>query len=115
MDTPEKKSALETFLENTLAQNKNKLNLDKKSTLEITNNIVKEVKIRLSILVAFILFLVIISIAFGYWITEKLGNPYYGFYIISAFYLLTTLILSLVLHRWIDKSLMQVVITKLLK
>jgi hypothetical protein len=108
------KSALETFLESTVAKNKNKQLLGKIITPKIIENITKEVITRLFILVAFILILVVVSVSFAYWISEKMGNPYYGLIIISSVYFITIIVTSLVTNRWIDKSLMNLVISKIL-
>ena len=98
MDTAQK-STLEAFLDSTQAYSKTTLELTKLKGLKATT---------------VILFAVILSIGAALWMSDQLGKPYYGFFILSAIYLLIVLVVYFFLHRWLDKPFSNLIITQAL-
>lgn len=114
MDTAQK-STLEAFLYSTQAYSKTTLELTKLKGLKATTNVLSVLVARICLLITVILFAVILSIGAALWMSEQLGKPCYGFFIISAIYLLMVFIVYFYLHRWMEKPFSKLIITQALE
>ena len=113
MDTTQK-STLEAFLDSTQAYSKTTLELTKLKGLKATTNVLGVLVARLCLLIKVILFAGSFSICAALWMRDQLGKPYYGFFILSAIYLLIVLVVYFFLHRWLDKPFSNLIITQAL-
>lgn len=60
------------------------------------------------------MFLLILSIALGFYLSSMLNNSYAGFLIVAGFYLMLTLLLYAVRNKKIEKPMRDKIIQKLL-
>lgn len=107
-------SSLESFLDSTQLYSKTTFELTKLKGLKATTNVLSILVARLCLLITSILFLVIISIGAAMWLSEVLGKPYYGFFILSALYLLIVVLFYFYLHSWIKKPFSNLIISQAL-
>ncbi len=113
METSQK-SSLEAFLDSTQLYSKTTFELTKLKGLKATTNVLSILVARLCLLIASILFLVIMSIGLAIWLSELLGKPYYGFFILSAVYLVLVLLVYFFLHNWMRKPFSNLIISQAL-
>jgi hypothetical protein len=114
METP-KKSSLEAFLDSTQAYSKTTFELSKLKGLNTSANVLSLLVARLCLLITSIMFLVIISIGLALWLSEYLGKPYYGFFILSALYFITAILFYFFLHNWMKKPFSSLIISQALE
>ena len=113
MDTPTK-SSLEAFLESTQLYSKTTIELSKLKGLKATTNVLSVLVARLCLLITIILFFVIISIGIALWLSEQVGKPYYGFFILSGFYFVLVLLVYFFLHKLMEKPFSNLIISQAL-
>ena len=112
MDMP---GIVELLFEKTEEYSKTSLELAKLKTLETTTKVVTSLISRLSVVVMLGLFVLTLNIGIALWLGELLGRNYYGFFIVSAFYMLLGLLLHFFLHHWIKKPVGNLIITQALQ
>ncbi len=70
---------------------------------------------RLAIITVVALFTLLLNIGVALWLGEILGKSYYGFFIVSGFYLIIAAVLSIFSRPWIKIPVSNFIITKMLK
>lgn len=108
------KSSLESLIDSTQAYSKTSLELAKLKGVNATAKVISMLVARLCLMIAIILFLTIASIGTALWLNEVLGKPYYGFFIVSGFYLLIVLLFYFFLPQWIKKPFSKLIISEAL-
>jgi hypothetical protein len=48
-------------------------------------------------------FLLFLNLGLALWLGEILGKPFYGFFVVAAFYVITGIVIHFFMHRWIKK------------
>ena len=108
-------SSVESLYERIEAYGKTSYELTKLKSLETTTIVVTSLVSRLSVILMISLFALVLNIGIALWLGELLGQSYYGFFIVAAFYLLAGIVLHIFLHRWIKKPLSDLIITQALQ
>jgi putative superfamily III holin-X len=108
-------SAIEILWERTSDYLETKIQLIKLNAIDKASHIISAILSQLIILViaAFVMFLLNIGVAL--WIGSLLGKLYYGFFILSAFYLLIGILIFIFKKKWIKKPINNFLIKELLK
>lgn len=106
---------IESFWEKAEAYGKTTLELYKLKALEAAIVISTTLITRLVIVVMVSMFALILNIGIALLIGDLLGKLYYGFFIVSAFYLVATVVFSSFLHQWIKKPLTNTIINQALQ
>lgn len=101
---------LETFYNKIEEYVKTNIDLAKLIVLEGITNVVSTLIARISVVLLFTLFVFIISIGVSLALGDMLGKLYYGFFIVSAFYLVAGILLHTYLHRWIKKPITDLIL-----
>jgi len=78
--------------------------------IDLTNSLIVKITFFLMIL----LFLLFVNIGLALYLGEILGKVYYGFFIVSGFYLLVGVICYFFLLKWIKKPVSEAIIRKIL-
>jgi Putative Actinobacterial Holin-X, holin superfamily III len=60
------------------------------------------------------LMLFTLSIGIAVWLGDLLGEVYYGFFLVSGFYLLVAVILYLFRSKWLKKPLQDILVKKMI-
>lgn len=113
METPIK-SSLEALLESTQSYSKTTLELAKLKGLNATTNVLNTLVARLCLLIISILCLLILSFGIAIWLSEILGKPYYGFFIVSAVYFVAVILVYFFLQKWMKKPFSNLIISQAL-
>lgn len=108
-------SLLETLFEKAEAFGKTTYRLSKLKSMETTIHVATSLLSRLVVLLIFSLFILVLNIGIALWLGQLLGESYFGFFIVAAFYLLAGIILHFFLHKWIKKPIAGIIISQALK
>ncbi|MHC1776523.1 MAG: hypothetical protein AB9834_14055 [Lentimicrobium sp.] len=113
MDTPA--SQLEALFEKAQAFGLTTYELSKLKALETTTNVVTSLVSRLAVIAMVAIFVFIFSTGVAFWLGGLLGEVYYGFFVVAAFYMSASLLLHFFLHKWIRKPLSDSIISQALQ
>ncbi len=89
--------------------------LSKLKLVETLTNLTTTLMIRLIAIVTIAIFFTLLNIGIALLIGEKLGKSYYGFFIVSAFYLLVGIAFQLLFSKKIKKYVSTSIITQALE
>lgn len=106
---------LATLLERAEDYSKTTLELFKLNTIDKSADVVSSLVSRLAIFITVALSVITISIGLALWIGKQLGDSFYGFFIIGAFYALLAIILHVFRHQLIKYPVSNSIIKQLLK
>ena len=107
-------SLLESLFESVEAYGKTTYELSKLKALDATTTIATSLVSRLIIILMVALCVFVLSIGVALMVGDVMGKPYYGFFIVAAFYLVAVLIAHYSLDNWVKKSITNLIIAKLL-
>lgn len=113
METPI--TLVETMFEKAEAYAKTTIELTKLKALETSAKVITSFVSRVSVIVMFSLFALVLNIGIALFLGDLLGKTYYGFFIVAAFYLLAGILLHYYMHKWIKKPLSEMIIKQVLE
>jgi len=109
------KNDLELLFEKAADYIETKFNLLKLQTVDKAADVISSLICILVIVLIFLVFFFTINIGLALWIGTLLGKAYYGFFIISAFYVILGSIIYLLKNKLIKIGISNLIIKKLLK
>jgi hypothetical protein len=109
------KNDLELLFEKAADYIETKFNLLKLQTVDKAADVISSLICILVIVLIFSVFFFTINIGLALWIGTLLGKAYYGFFIISAFYVVLGSIIYLLKNKLIKTGISNLIIKKLLK
>jgi hypothetical protein len=87
-----------------------------KTTIELAiTRITVSLIYRLCSTLIFLLAFLLLTIGIALLLGDLLGKPYYGFFIVAAFYLVAALLFHFFLHQWIKNPISKLIITQALQ
>ena len=89
--------------------------LAKLHTVDKAADVMSSLISRLAVSIVFAMFAFLANIGLSLWIGELVGKLYYGFFIVSSFYLLIAIILYIFKNEWIKTPISNFMIVKMLK
>lgn len=104
-----------TLFERAENYSKTTIKLLKLNAVDKTAEIVSSLFSMLLVAMTVVLSIVIISIGFALWIGKLLGDTYYGFFIIGAFYLLVAILLRVFREKWLKYPVSNSIIKQMMK
>ena len=110
----DKKFLIESLFEKIKEYLNTSIDLVKLKAIEKVSDICSSLAIRLSILLIFSMFFLFLSIGVSFWLGELLGEVYYGFLIVAAFYLVVAILL-LLMYKPMKKSVADIIVKEALK
>lgn len=113
METPT--NSIESLFEKVEVYGKTTFELSKLRLLKTTNIVVSTLIAKLSVIVMISVFTFVLSIAVALLLGDMLGKAYYGFFIVSGFYLIVGLVFHFFLLRWIKKPISELIIKQALQ
>ena len=108
-------SSIESLFERVEAYTKTTYELSKLKLLETVMMIVTSLVPRVSTIIVFLLFALVLNIGIALFLGELLGKSYWGFFIVAAFYFVVGMVMHFFLHRWIKKPLSDSIINQALQ
>ena len=106
---------IESLLERAADYGKTSLELLKLNAVDKTSDVASSIIPNIIELIVFGTFLLFINLGLAFWLGERLGNLFYGFFLIGGCYLIIGIILHFFMHNWIKKNVANYVIKKILK
>jgi fatty acid desaturase len=107
--------AIEALIESAAEYGKTSYELAKLKTLDKTSDVASTLIPHSIVFVFFASFLLFANFGLAYWLGEILGNMYYGFFVVAAFYAVVALVLHFFFHKMIKKLLWNYIIKQVLK
>ena len=89
--------------------------LNKLKAIQVSTVVITSVISKICVILVLFLSLITLSLGAAFYLGTILGNDYYGFFIIAAFYFLVAIILFFYLHKWIRKYISSFIIKLTLK
>ncbi len=96
---------IESLLESTFRYSVAEIELLKLKTLNKTSDVVSSLVPHAVVLLILVLFLLFLNLGLAFWLGEIIGNNFYGFFVIAAFYAIVGLIAHFFMHKWIKKKI----------
>ena len=113
METPA--HAFEGLFEKIETYGTSSYEIAKLRSLETSTLVASSVVSRLAVIIVFSLFILFVNIGIAFYLGDLLGKYYFGFLIVSGFYLITGIVLHFFLYKWIKKPLSDFIIMQVLQ
>jgi hypothetical protein len=111
----DKAKLLEGLLSSATDYSKTTLELVKLKALDKTSDVVSSVVPHSIVLIFISSFILFLNLGIAFWLGDILGKLFYGFLIISGFYLLLGIIIYFLMYNWLKKLVCNYVIKQMLK
>jgi hypothetical protein len=108
-------ASIETLFERAEDYTRTSAELVKLNAIDKSADVISSLLSRLTVAIFAVMFVLLINIGLSLWIGELIGKPYLGFFIVSSFYLIVSIILYSFKDQWIKIPISDFIITKLLK
>ena len=108
-------STIEMLFDKAEKYTRTTVELAKLNAVDKTADVMSSVLSRITVSIVFAMFLFLINIGLSLWIGELIGKVYYGFFIISSFYLLIAVILFQFKEKWLKMPISNFIVVKMLK
>ncbi|HXU28441.1 MAG TPA: hypothetical protein VN698_14520 [Bacteroidia bacterium] len=108
-------TSIEKLIERAEDYGKTTVELFKFKIIDKASEVVSSLVSKLILFVVVALFAFIINIGLSLWIGEILGKPYYGFFVMAAFYLFVAVIVYAGREKWIKNPTKNSIIAQMLK
>ena len=106
---------IESLLERAVEYGKTSYELVKLKALDKTSEVVSSVIPHTVIFVLIASFIIFFNLGLSFWLGEILGNIYFGFFVVAAFYGITAMVLHFFMHKWLKKFIRNYFIKQVLK
>ncbi|SRR5690554_3280309 len=106
---------IESLLESTFKYGVAELELLKLKTLNKTSDVVSSLVPNAIVFLILGLFLLFLNLGLAFWLGNILGNNFYGFFVIAAFYAIAGLIMHFFMHKWIKRKIGNYLVKQMLK
>jgi hypothetical protein len=94
---------LETLLEKAAELGKSSLDLYRLRTVEKTADVVSTIVPYGIVFILFSSFLVFLNVGLALWFGKIIGNTFYGFFIVAAFYATIAAVVHFFMHEWLKR------------
>ena len=108
-------TTIEMLFEKAENYTKTTVELARLNVVDKTADVVSSLISRIAVSIVFAMFAFLVNIGLSLWIGELVGKIYYGFFIVSSFYLLIAIILYIFKDQWIKMPISNFMIVKMLK
>jgi hypothetical protein len=111
----DKTNIIETLLEKATEYGKSSYELAKLKALDKTSEILSTLLANSVVMVIISSFMLFLNLGLAFWIGEILGKIYFGFFVVSAFYGISGILIHFFMHDWIKKCINNSIIKQMLK
>ena len=108
-------STIETLFEKAEDYTRTTAELVKLKAVDKTADVVSSMLSRGAVSIVFVMFTFLVNIGLSLWIGELLGKMYYGFFVVSSFYLLVSILLYVFRDPLIKMPVSNFIIERMLK
>jgi len=106
---------LDSLLERAGDYGKTSLELVKLKTIYKTTDIVSTFIPHSIVFVLIASFMLFLNLGLAFWLGEILGKTFYGFFVVSGFYIITGIIIHFFMHKWFKRLIGDYFIKHVLK
>ena len=106
------RDSIESLFESVEAYGKTTIELSKLRALETASAVITALVSRMIVFIVMTLFVIFLSIGLSLLLGTVLEKPYYGFFIVAAFYLIVGTIMSFSLHRWMKEPVSDLLVSQ---
>lgn len=110
-----KATTIEMLFEKAEDYTRTTVDLVKLTAVDKTADVMSSLLSRLAVSIVFVMFALLVNIGLSLWIGELLGKTYLGFFAVSIFYLLISIVLNIFKDEWIKMPVSNFIIVKMLK
>jgi hypothetical protein len=111
----EKAKIVDELLGKAAEYGRTELELIKLKALDKTTDVVSTFVPPIIVIAVASIFMLFLNLGIAFWLGGILGNIYYGFFAVAAFYGITALVLRLFLYKWLKKRVGNYIVRKVLK
>jgi fatty acid desaturase len=104
-----------SLLEKATDYGKTSFEVVKLKTLEKTSEVASSLIPHSFVLVLIASFLVFLNLGIAFWLGEILGKIYFGFFIVTAFYGVSGIVVHFFMHKWLKRIIRDYIIKLVLK
>lgn len=108
-------NTIETLFENATDYSKTSFELIKLKTLDKTSEMISSIIPHAVVFVFIASFMLFLNLGLAFWFGEMLGQVFYGFFLIAAFYVALGTILHFFMHTWLKKMIQNYIIKQAFK
>jgi len=106
---------IESLIERTVEYGKTSLELAKLKALDKISDVISTLIPQVIVNLFVIIFLLFFNLGIALWLGEILGQTFYGFLIVAAFYGFIAIIVQLFMRKWLKKTVSNSIIKQVLK
>lgn len=106
---------IESLLESTLKYGVAEIELLKLKTVDKTTDVASSLIPHAVVFFILILSLLFLNLGLAFWLGEIIGNNFYGFFIIAAFYAVIGFIIHVFMHKWVKRKIVNYLIKQIFK
>ena len=106
---------IESMLESTFRYGVAEIELLKLKSLSKTSDVVSGLIPHTVVLLILVFFLLFLNLGLAFWLGEIIGNNFYGFFVIAAFYAIVGLVMHFFMHKWIKRKIGNILIKQMFK
>jgi fatty acid desaturase len=107
--------SIELLIERATQYGKTSFELAKLKALDKTSDVVSSVVPHTGVFILFASFMLFLNLGLAFWLGNILGEVYFGFFVIAAFYIVLGLIMHFFVHNWIKETIRNYIINQFLK
>jgi len=107
-------NSLETLFEKTGDYLETRIELLKLQAVNTTSDVTSSIVSKFAIALILALIVLILNTGIALWIGDILGKMYYGFFVVSGFYIMVVILLYAFRRSWIKKPLYNKLVKKML-
>jgi hypothetical protein len=108
-------STIEMLFEKAEEYTRTTVELMKLQAVDKAATVMSSLLSRVIVFIVFVLFAFLFNVGLSLWVGELLGATYYGFFVVSGFYLLVTIILYIVKDKVLKTPICNFIIVRMLK
>ena len=106
---------MESLLERAVEYGKTTFELTKLKALDKTSDVISTTIPHTAVIILIGSFLLFFNLGLSFWLGEILGNIYFGFFVVAAFYGVSAIVLHFFMHKWLKKHIGNYFIKQVLK
>ena len=106
---------IESLLERAAEYGKTTYELVKLKALDKTSDVVSSFIPHSVVFVLIALFMLFVNLGLSFWLGEILGETFYGFFVVAAFYGLIGIVIHFFMHNWLKKLVFNYIVNHMLK
>jgi len=106
---------IEKLLERVVEYGKTSSELLKLKALDKASDVFSSLALRSVAFILFASFMLFLNLGLAFWLGDITGKAYYGFFLVGGFYILTAIVISLFMRKWLIRITRDYIIKHLLK